>query len=199
MVSTPLKDISQLGSLFPIYISIYEKKCSRPPTSKKLSLKCSFKDLHQKIEALQIEFLPFWVVFSAIPPLEHLENQQAITRHNLTAAEDGSFHHYGWVLDISCSRLLDGFVQEQTIPGTKLPQNDVKNHATPCELVVIQGYQTCGPHDWCGCGVCERYQSVSMIRRKPLPGKQWYLLYILLSFWRVPEQSLRTLSGTMAS
>ena len=27
----------------------------------------------------------------------------------------------------------DGFVQEQTIPGTKLPQDDVKNHATPCE------------------------------------------------------------------
>ena len=58
-------------------------------------------DLHQLVEALQIEFPPLWVVFSAIPPLEHLENQQAITRHNLT--EGSCFGRFRvQILHISC-------------------------------------------------------------------------------------------------
>ena len=41
VVSTPLKNISQLGSLFPIYGKI--KKCSKPPTRTLSSLHFIFK------------------------------------------------------------------------------------------------------------------------------------------------------------
>ena len=89
----PSERYSSIGIIIPniytyIYIYIWKKMFQTTNQQVKWSLKCSHKDLHQKIEALQIEFLPFWVVFSAIPPLEHPENQQAITRHNLTAADD---------------------------------------------------------------------------------------------------------------
>ena len=54
VVSTPLKNISQLGWLFPIYM---ENKCSKPPTSIISAMLSSFLSVHTSWHPQEMYFL----------------------------------------------------------------------------------------------------------------------------------------------